>query len=798
MNGEDITCDELLAETQPSCSCEDCVRELQFKYTGKSCSSSALASGKCTDSSPNPFVAEYTVTGCDGDTEVYGRGEAEQGQTVKIGAPAGVCLPECMSVAIAVASGLVTQIFEIDSTCDSEERGLVLVSDYGAFQSIGYTCSETDTHNCMQDVNYDFKICNTGTTDEELYEWSVDLYDEQLDLLDTFGNTTLNIGECKEDSYTVDVDRCDVFEGTVKVTCSAVDPVTGTPPGCEDSEEITFEWDPVTLPPSPQPSPVPSLSPSASPTEICTIDVALTGCPEYNTTLENNCQGRPQVIEFRYNGGGCSQSDNLQSRQKFSCEDVNGGPPTVKGAPGYVVAMKAGGEDLYFSGPVAVGETFILNESKEFDKLSADMTIQMFDANPEEGGTLFQTVDVHLSCSQKLFLFDRFGATQVVEWSEVDGRVVSSRQSDIRTGTIEIKLDTTSDIVKPIRLTEMNMIASALSEPIDYTPDVAGVLLEPGTVIQIEGPRIDIDLSVRTRYTFFLALNGETLDGSICNGSSFLECTVGYNLDPVFTTLMPTASPTSTPYPTQDPETASCEVESAVSCSVTSIEGITCDEIKAPADNSCPAGSDLTVAYLKYDGSLGPTIFVEALCDKETFFDRMIQAGETFKLNTRFDVCEDATIEFLVYDVDPEEKGKTLQESLVSTSCPGPWTLGGSVADGFTLEAFVDTQDSIVFDVHIGEVEVQLDYTAKNSGQYPLSVISGSVSDSEEDGFVAIDGLPVALDPRSRQVLLTTTEVIKPLGKAGEVVTYNFSVDGETANEFANPCDSEATLIFEL
>ena len=124
---------------------------------------------------------------------------------------------------------------------------------YGAFQSIGYTCSETDTHNCLQDMDYDFKICNTGTTDEALYEWSVDVFDEQIDLLDNFDNVTLNMGECKEDSYTVNVDRCDDFEGTVKVMGSAVDPVTGTPPGCEDSEEIKFEWDPATLPPSPQP-----------------------------------------------------------------------------------------------------------------------------------------------------------------------------------------------------------------------------------------------------------------------------------------------------------------------------------------------------------------------------------------------------------------------------------------------------------------------------------------------------------------------------------------------------------------
>merc|ERR1712161_156889 len=153
-------------------------------------------------------------------------------------------------------------------------------------------------------------------------------------------------------------------------------------------------------------------------------------------------------ITFRYNGGDCSQSDNLQPRQKFSCVDTSGGPSTAQGTTNYITAVPRGGSDLYFAGNVAVGEKYTLNADRVHDKLSADMTITIYDT---EGGSILQIVDLHLSCSQPLFLFDKFGASQVTEWIETSNRVVSDKQNDVETGTMLIELATsdTDDIVKP-------------------------------------------------------------------------------------------------------------------------------------------------------------------------------------------------------------------------------------------------------------------------------------------------------------------------------------------------------------
>jgi len=348
----------------------------------------------------------------------------------------------------------------------------------------------------------------------------------------------------------------------------------------------------------------------------------------------------------------------------------------------------------------------------------------------------------------------------------------------------------------------MTVLTNTQDEPIDYTPQVAGMVLEPDATIELEGFGIDIDLSQRTRYTFFTTLIGETLDGTnMCNGFDFLECTIGFNLNPVFPTDLPTPSPTITPFPTQNAEVTSCDIASDITCTVKSLEGLSCDQIKAPAGNSCPADSELLVAYLKYDGSLGSSIYLEVVCDKSTTYIKQgVQSDETFAFRTRANACEE--VSFLVYD---EVEGNLLQETPVATGCPGPWTLGSTIANVFTLDAFIDTKDDgVSFGIFIDEVEVQLEYIAVNTGQFPLSIVEGTISNvyatSEASSIASalVEGLPLTLAPRSQQVLRTETEIIRMVGRAGDVTTYSFDLSAITANAFALPCGDETSQTFAL
>jgi len=215
--------------------------------------------------------------------------------------------------------------------------------------------------------------------------------------------------------------------------------------------------------PSLRPSDGPSLHPSSSPT----ISPTPAPSPSPSTpfpTVDPECQGRPWVITFLYNGGDCAQSYNQQARQEFDCTDADGslGPPTTAGEESYITAVPRGGGGhggsksrsgtdkseksksesgtVFFAGTVPVGEKYTLNADRVFDKLAAEMTLTIYD---EEGGNLLQVVNVHLSCSQPLILFDKYGASEVTQWVETDGRIVSLRESGVVTGVYEEDLGIT-------------------------------------------------------------------------------------------------------------------------------------------------------------------------------------------------------------------------------------------------------------------------------------------------------------------------------------------------------------------
>jgi len=120
-----------------------------------------------------------------------------------------------------------------------------------------------------------------------------------------------------------------------------------------------------------------------------------------------------------FNGGGCEQSDNTQEL-KFTCEDFAGGPPVNEGDQVYIVVTDIKGESItYFEGTVGVGEIFPLNDGGE--RFQADMFVMIY--SPDQS-TLLQMVQYHSSCSSNLELKNRFGASQLVSFTnEVQGLV---------------------------------------------------------------------------------------------------------------------------------------------------------------------------------------------------------------------------------------------------------------------------------------------------------------------------------------------------------------------------------------
>jgi hypothetical protein len=72
------------------------------------------------------------------------------------------------------------------------------------------------------------------------------------------------------------------------------------------------------------------------------------------------CAVQCSQMSFRFNGGDCYQSFNIQPFKLFQCFDFNAGPPSEEGIIAYIEASELGGEEVYYSGFVQVDEIFTL------------------------------------------------------------------------------------------------------------------------------------------------------------------------------------------------------------------------------------------------------------------------------------------------------------------------------------------------------------------------------------------------------------------------------------------------------
>merc|ERR1712086_230130 len=208
--------------------------------------------------------------------------------------------------------------------------------------------------------------------------------------------------------------------------------------------------------------------------------------------------------------------------------DMNGGPPTssvedgsVTPATNYIVVTSRSGNETYFAGNVSVGDEYTLNADEEYSVLMGGMTISIYET---QEGNLLQKTNLLLDCTNQLFLFDSFGASQVVYWKENDGREVQI-PDNTQIGNIAVTVNNPDDS-SIIRLVEMTLIGNMQNEPVDYTPEVQDVILQQQQAITLNDFQFQYKYGVnRTRYTFFTTIIAESLNGSEqCNDYAVLKC----------------------------------------------------------------------------------------------------------------------------------------------------------------------------------------------------------------------------------------------------------------------------------
>jgi len=320
---------------------------------------------------------------------------------------------------------------------------------------------------------------------------------------------------------------------------------------------------PPTLAPIAPPTLAPVVPPTSSPISVCNVELntqcviagasssAGQSCDTATFATPEICQGRPTAALMAFIGGGCEQSYNNQEL-KFSCEDLNGGPPVNIGDEAYIVVTDIKGNGItYFEGLVGVGDNYRLNDNDE--RFEADLFISIY--TPDQS-TLLQMVQFHASCSQNLGLSDIFGASQFIEFSnDVQGTV-----SVLAAFYFKLEISTSQPIYLSSGSVETNFAGI-----IDLSDQVQGLVLGPDSeplIVTLERNFIFLEPK---NYALTFNIDGIMANREICNAVAVLSFLTGGETPapvptpiptPTVTVPTPTAPVPATPVPTTFPSAA--------------------------------------------------------------------------------------------------------------------------------------------------------------------------------------------------------------------------------------------------
>jgi len=415
------------------------------------------------------------------------------------------------------------------------------------------------------------------------------------------------------------------------------------------------------------------------------------------------CDDRASFMEYKFNGGDCGQSFNIQEADQFECTDFLGGPPTTGASYLYVTAQKDPSV-VYFSGFVNAGDNFPLTPPPG-DNIEADSTVQIFNGLPPiEGGTgtLLQQSDWHTSCSQNIFLKDRFGGIQLVLF--INDLGVTSCFVDVNFGFFITNEGASGDAVVTDFTTNIN------GETFDLLPSLPGPV-PPNGSMSVSLPYL-IDMTVRQLYTVSSFIGGVTTDGQdTCQDEGNLAFIAGN--------------------PSIAPPTCNLQVDVSCSTSAATVDGsgncdatyVTCDE--APFyvgfryyGGACePQSSNSQPGFTCEDVPFEPIpsteyaayIIVEGTNPEDTYWDGWVVPGDLFPMFDPSGNAMSGLVNVTIYEDDTLEK--PCQRILFDISCEAPLVLNDRFGALEVFEFFTSSQQTVS-----SELAVDFAYTITNAG----------------------------------------------------------------------------------
>lgn len=544
------TCDEITSP-ESLCLSDGNLGVVNFVYIQNSCGESSNAQGLFCEDSGEPFTSEHENVHVvckhhtDGSSLTVSPSTVTPGESFAVSPLQGESsLPDQIECILIDSVGNKVQQVTIDTSGKIE---LHLKNTFGSLEVNG-----CDNVSCLEEISYTYTFQNVGTTDADIILANRDLNGGIFSLIHFLPRNPLAPGTTTSVTKKKMIDVCKGEEYTVKLNA---DGATNTGKRCEANDELRFEIPGLMNKPSTptmtdaaststmkevtSTSTIPDITTVAATTKTSTFPTTSDGTCEILIGTEcvisggsadglpcsaptvgtEICEERPTSATMLFRGGTCEQSDNTQLL-KFTCVDMNGGPPTNLGDPVHILVTDVKGNGIiYFDGMVEVGDTYPLNDNGE--RFEADQFITI---STTDRGTVLQEVQYHSSCSQNLSLKDQFGANQLVSFfNEAQGNVTCFNTFDIALDIeVPIAVDNNS-----VTLTSL-VATTSFDGAVNLTQQVNGQSVEPGGNA-IVTYSFTTDASIRQLYTLMFSIGGVgNPDGTLCAGMSTIAFEAGH------------------------------------------------------------------------------------------------------------------------------------------------------------------------------------------------------------------------------------------------------------------------------
>jgi hypothetical protein len=516
-------------------------------------------------------------------------------------------------------------------------------------------------------------------------------------------------------------------------------------------------------------------------------------------SFAQQCTGRPYSLTMLLNGGDCSQSFTPQLGQtdKYSCLDsVSGGVPTSPGSQVYVVVSALNDTSIiYTSEYVGVGSTFQVTDGVQ--KIQAALNVTFYSSNLLSAATQIQSLKFETTCSQNLFLKDRFGAVELVG-------LVNQEQGVLST-TASVSFDVSATV--PSNLTESGItVTSFIAETsfgtFNFTDQFSGQSVAPGASIHASF-NITLDLSISRRYAVTSSISGLTPTGQIYQGAGSYEFAAGNALPPAVT---PTASVPSIP-------SATASISAAIECSLASDPSISCDGLKLPSISkctgskaqelrfiynakSCDASNSTSGLFQCTDSNGGPvsspvSITVSNGMETVDFFSGTVEPGVIFSTLTGGAYAGSLSIK--VSSLVNNAPGLLLQTLTVSPSCGGSSDVSLLTQYGsLQLTAFKNTENGLQSAVDV----ISQSFVVSNDGVGDVTVSWANITSAlyGTTSVVSPPGLQLG-SGQSKSFPFATTP-INLYASQGQSFSSTFNVSGVGSGASQQPCSNSTQLSF--